>query len=30
MVNDVDATDIALMYSNGPLTVNIAQEKMKE
>ena len=29
-INDVDATDIALMYSNGPLTVNIAQEKMKE
>jgi len=29
-INDIDATDIAVMYSNGPLAVNIAQEKTKD
>ena len=26
-IDNIDATDIALMYSNGPLKVNISQEK---
>ena len=29
-INDIDATDIAVMYSNGPLAVNIAQETTKD
>ena len=29
-IEDLDATDIALMYSNGPLTLNIAQEEVKD
>ena len=26
-IDNIDATDIALMYSNGPLNINLAQEK---
>ena len=29
-INDVDATDIALMYANGPLSVNVAREVTKD
>jgi len=29
-IEDLDATDIALMYSNGPLAINVAQEEIKD
>jgi len=29
-IEDLDATDIALMYSNGPLAINVAQEEVKD